>query len=388
MNITTRIFMTGLLATLLAGCGAIDTIKEDFLPNKDKVDYRKAKEISTLEVPPDLTSSTIDDGLIVPDIAPNGSANLSDYNRERKGQARSIRTSTVLPDQVDVRVQRDQSTRWLVINGSPAQVWPRMREFWAQNGFLVKRENPQIGILETDWAENRADIPKDFITRQISKVFDGIYSSATRDKFRVRLEDGLDAGTTELYVTHRGAEEVESENTDGLVIWRPRQADPELEIEMLRRLSVHFGIEEEKSQNLFASKSRNRVDRAELNRDGSGATSLRVKEGFARAWRRTGLALDRVGFTVEDRDRSRGVYFVRYVDPLKDSNTKKEGGILSTITFGVFDGKDNIQEKTTYQVSLAEQSTETEVTVLDKQGQVEKSGTALRILTLLHEQLK
>jgi len=389
MKVLTRILVLSTLAAVIAGCGTVKSIKEEFLPDKKKVDYREAREEPTLEVPPDLTSSTIDDGLIIPDLGPgSGSASISDYNRERSGR-RTLRSAAVLPKQNNVRLEKDNNTRWLVINGSAQQVWPRLREFFLQNGFLIKREDPRIGIIETDWAENRADIPKDFITRNISKLFDSVYSAATRDKYRIRLEEGTEAGTTELYLTHRGAEEVANtdDGTSTNTIWAPRPADPELEIEMLRRLTVFFGVEESKARNLFASR-KNHVERAQLTQDGSGGTKLTVKESFARAWRRTGLALDRVGFTVEDRDRSRGIYYVRYIDPLKDSNVKKEKGILDKITFNIFSSDDDVQDKSTYLVSLKEQGEKTNVVVLNDKGKPEKSGTALRILTLLHEQLK
>jgi len=387
MKVLKRILVLSMLATMMAGCGTIENIKEEFLPDKKKVDYREAREEPTLEIPPDLTSSSIDDGLVIPDIGPSkGSASITDYNRERTGR-RTLRTAAVLPKQDDIRLEKDSSSRWLVIKGSAQQVWPRLREFFLQNGFLIKREDPRIGIIETDWAENRADIPQDFITRNISKLFDSIYSAATRDKYRIRLEDGTEPGTTELYLTHRGAEEVVDQSTDTSTLWRPRASDPELEVEMLRRITVFFGVEENKARNLFASR-KNRVERAQLTRDGSGKARLTVKEDFARAWRRTGLALDRVGFTVEDRDRSRGLYYVRYIDPLKDSNAKKEKGILDKLTFNIFSGDEEVQDKSTYLVSLKEKGEQTNVTVLNDKGKLEKSGTAFRILTLLHEQLK
>jgi len=387
MKVLTRILTLSALMAVMAGCSTVKNIKEEFLPDKKKIDYREAREGNNLEVPPDLTSSTIDDGLVVPDIgAGSGSASITDYNRERQDR-KTIRTAAVLPKQDDIRVQRDNNSRWLVIKGSAQQVWPRLREFFLQNGFLIKREDPRIGIIETDWAENRADIPQDFITRNVSKLFESIYSAATRDKYRIRLEEGTEAGTTELYLTHRGAEEVVDQATETSTLWKPRPADPELEIEMLRRITVFFGVEENKSRNLFASR-KNRVERAQLSRDAAGLARLSVKEGFARAWRRTGLALDRVGFTVEDRDRSRGLYYVRYIDPLKDSNAKKEKGILDKLTFNVFSGDDVVQDKSTYLVSLKEQNDQTNLTVLNDKGKLEKSGTAFRILTLLHEQLK
>lgn len=347
MKAVVRILAISIALTWLSGCETINGVKNEFLPDKKKTDYREASEAPTLEIPPDLTSSTVDDGLVVPDIAPvSGSASLSDYSRER-ANSQTIRTAGVLPKQNNIRVMRDKNTRWLVIQGSAQEVWPRMREFWLQSGLLIKREDPRIGILETDWAENRADIAQDFITRNISKLFDSIYSAATRDKYRVRLEQGVEAGTTELFLTHRGAEEVLDESTGSGTVWKPRPSDPELEVEMLRRMMVFFGVEEDKARNQFASR-RNRVERAVLTQGVNGNASLNVKDDFARAWRRTGLALDRVGFTVEDRDRSRGLYYVRYIDPLKDSNAKKEKGLLDKLTFNIFSGSDEVQDKSTY----------------------------------------
>ena len=386
MKAVVKILVVAVALVGFSGCETFNNIKGEFLPDKKKTDYREASEAPTLEVPPDLTSSSIDDGLIVPDISPaSGSANLSDYSRERVN-SQTIRTAGVLPKQKDIRVMRHRDTHWLVIEGSAQEVWPRMREFWLQSGLLIKREDPRIGILETDWAENRADIPKDFITRNISKVFESIYSAATRDKYRVRLEDGTEAGTTELFLTHRGAEEVVEGSGTG-TIWKPRASDHELEVEMLRRMMVFFGVEDNKARNQFASR-RNRVERAQLSQGVNGNASLVVKDDFARAWRRTGLALDRVGFTVEDRDRSRGLYYVRYIDPLKDSNADKKESFLDKLTFNVFSGNDEVQDKSTYLIRLQEEGSETQVIVLGEKGQVEKSSTALRILTLLHEQLK
>jgi outer membrane protein assembly factor BamC len=387
MKSVVRILAISLALAWVAGCGTIDKVKGEFLPDKKKTDYREASEAPTLEIPPDLTASSIDDGLVVPDIAPaSGSASLSDYSRER-ANTQTIRTAAVLPKQDNIRVMRDKNTRWLVIQGTPQQVWPRMREFWLQSGLLIKREDPRIGILETDWAENRADIPQDFITRNISKLFDSIYSAATRDKYRVRLEQGSEPGTTELFLTHRGAEEVVEQSTGSGTIWKPRPSDPELEVEMLRRMMVFFGVEEDKARNQFASREK-RVERAELTQGVNGDASLLVKDDFARAWRRTGLALDRVGFTVEDRDRSRGLYYVRYIDPVKDSNAKKEKGLLDKLTFNLFSDDEDVQDKSTYLIRLQEQDAQTRIVVLNDKGQPEKSGTAVRILSLLHEQLK
>jgi outer membrane protein assembly factor BamC len=366
------------LAMTLVACSGVKENYDEIFPDEKKVDYKKAKTIDTLEVPPDMSSGPMGTELNVPG---SGSASFSQYSKA-EDQAAEHKGSGVLNTGGDIRIVRDGNRRWMVIKGTADQVWPELREFWLQTGFLIETEDPRIGIMETDWAENRADIPDDFIRSALGKVFDGLYSAATRDKYRVRLEKGAETGTTELYLTHYGAEEVVEGDTQSTV-WKPRPADPELEIEMMRRMAVFFGVEEKKSRTLFAGKKQKRTERAKLFRQGD-TSSLSVLDDFPRAWRRTGLALDRIGFTVEDRDRSKGVYFVRYVDPLKDSN--KEKGFLDKFKIWGSDKKDDSYK---YQISLKQEGdNDTRVTVNNDQGQPEKSKTAYRILSLLHEQLK
>lgn len=376
-----RNVVVALLAVVLGACGSLEKLKEG-----KEVDYKKSRAASPLEIPPDLTSSTVDDSMKVPDINISGSATYSDYSRERTGPQATAGKETVLPGVAGIQVQRDGDKRWLVVEGAPADVWPKIREFWLQIGFLIRREDPRTGILETDWAENRADIPQGPIRSVLSKAFDGLYSAATRDKFRVRLETGAASGTTEVYLTHRGAEEVVEGGTsgDGSTIWRPRPADPELEAEMLRRMMVFMGVEEQKAKTMLALKGE-RAQRATLTRGDDGGASLRLGEEFARAWRRTGIALDRVGFTVEDRNRSKGIYYVRYVDPQKDSKSKK--GLLSKLAFWSDDDEDDTKAAQ-YLINLIGEGTQTNVIVLDAQGKRASSATATRILTLLYEQLK
>jgi len=359
------------LAILLGGCSAVDTV----LPDRS-AEYKKSDTIADLEVPPDLTQSSIDDMMVVPDISPSATATYSDYSGERSGSA--ARRQAVLPDQENLRIERDGDKRWLVVEGEADAVWEKTREFWLEGGFLIKREDPTVGVMETDWAENRADIPDGPIRSVIGKVFDGAYSAATRDRFRVRLERGAEANTTELFLTHRGVEEVaKGEST----VWQPRPADPELEAEMLSRLMVYFGVEEQHARQMTGERAQPRSSRATLSKSEGGESMLTLHEGFARGWRITGVALDRVGFTVEDRNRADGIYFVRYNDPLKEENSK---GLLSGLAFW----RDDKPEDGRYQIRLNSEGDETQIVVHSEEGEPEHSDTATRILTLLEAQLR
>ncbi len=375
-----RSLFAAALAAALAGCSGS-------LFEKKEIDYKSAGKLPPLEIPPDLTRPGRDDRYAVPDTTPRGTATYSAYDAERGGRAGAATTSSVLPEAQKIRVERSGSQRWLVVEAKPDALWPAIKEFWQESGFIINVELPDAGIMETDWAENRAKIPQDFIRNTIGKVLDQLYSTSERDKFRTRLEPGAVAGTTEVYISHRGLSEVYPNEARDTTVWQPRPPDPELEAEMLRRLMVKLGVQDERGRAMLAAAPK--VERAVMQRAADGSGSLEVKEAFDRAWRRVGLALDRVGFTVEDRDRSQGLFFVRYVDPEADAKSgKQDTGFLSKLMFWRSDKTDKTDPKQQYRIHVAGSGNASTVRVLTREGGVDKSATAGKILALLYEQLK
>lgn len=371
------------VTALLSGCSMFDQVMES-----GKVDYKaQAKKSPKLDLPPDLTLPQQSDRFAVPDTGARGTATISAYNADRtQGAQVQQATSGVLPKIDNMRIERSGSQRWLVVNAAPDQLWPQVREFWQETGFLIDMEQPEAGVMETDWNENRAKIGDDFIRNTIGRVIDSIYSTPERDKYRTRLEPGAEPGTTEIYISHRGVIEVYTNERSDNTVWQPRPADPELEAEMLRRLMVRLGADNERAKVLLAAQPV--AERAKLVSADKGST-LQMFEGFDRAWRRVGLALDRVGFTVEDRDRSQGVYFVRYVDPEIDAAGKKSDSFLSKLLFFMPDDKPDPKEgQNQYRVLVKGEGKQSTVQVLTREGGQDDSRTAKRILSLLHEQLK
>ena len=366
-----------------AALGACSTTTD--ILSSAKVDYKSAGQLPTLEIPPDLTTPARDNRYVVPESGKAGTT-LSAYDSQRGSQPRGGAVA-VLPSVENMRIERSGSQRWLVVSESSEKLWPVVKEFWQEAGFLVTLELPDAGVMETDWAENRAKLPLDFIREALGKLLDQAYSTAERDKFRTRLERAAD-GSTEVYVSHRGMIEVytsQQGHTGGTVAtaWQPRPPDPELEAEFLRRLMVRLGAKEERAKELLASAPQGL--RASLTKQPDGGDLLQVTEPFDRAWRRVGLALDRVGFTVEDRDRQKGLYFVRYADPDREM-AKEKPGLLSRLAFWKSDDKSIKAEQ--FQVLVKAISDNSQVQVLGKDGLVDKSKTSQRILSLLHEQLK
>jgi outer membrane protein assembly factor BamC len=369
---------------LLGSCSSMNEWLEG------KVEYKAASTLPPLEVPPDLTSPARDNRYVVPETG-RSSATLSGYEAERKEQQARIGSSTVLPEVERMRIERAGTQRWLVIQEPAEKLWPLVKDFWQENGFLIKTEVPEAGVMETDWAENRARIPEGGIRGLIGKALDSVYSTSERDKFRTRLDRTPDGKGTEIYISHRGMEEVYTSARDERggstqTAWQPRASDPGLEAEFLRRLMVRLGAQQEKAKELAAAPGTPR-ERAEIKKSLDGAELLQVYEPFDRAWRRVGLALDRVGFTVEDRDRQKGLYFVRYADPESEMAGKdKERGILSRLFS--WRGSDSKVKAEQYRVEVRQDRDTSQVHVLNKDGGAESSRTAQRILALLHEQLK
>jgi outer membrane protein assembly factor BamC len=356
--------LIALLATLgLAGCSVLQS---------DRIDYKSTAKAPTLEVPPDLTALSRDTRFNVPGANVTASAYAA-------GQAQSG-TPVAATSVSDVRIERSGNQRWLVVARPADALWSPIRDFWQDNGFLLNLDRQDIGVMETDWAENRAKIPQDFIRSTIGKLIDSVYDSGERDKFRTRVERNGNA--TEIYISHRGMVEklvggTTAANPDRTQ-WEPRPADPELETEMLRRLMLKLGINEEQSKALVAGgviKQTSRVATA------NGMPVVQVDDGFERAWRRVGLSLDRTGFTVEDRNRADGIYFVRYVEPKADS---KEPGFLAKL----FGASSNDAAPLKFRIAVRSQGESTTVSVLNAAGAPESSANAQRIVKVLADDLR
>jgi outer membrane protein assembly factor BamC len=375
-----RIALVLAALALAGGCSSFG------ISDAGKADYKSAKTLPPLDVPPDLTAPSRDGRYALPEGAKSATT-LSGYQAGRAMQA-APGTSAVVPAAQGMRVERDGNTRWLVVDAPPEKLWPLVREFWQESGFVLRIEQAELGILETDWAENRATINQSWLANAMGGLLRSAHGTDERDKYRTRLER-TPTGGTEIYISHRGMVEVNT-NAEGLwgsatFGWQARPPDPELEAEFLRRLLVRLGTPTERAQTMVASAQP--PQRAALKKGLDGSELLEVAEPFDRAWRRVGLALDRVGFTVEDRDRQKGVYFVRYADPESEAARKAaEKSWLSYLAFWREDGPKVITEQ--YRVAVVSEADTSRVRVLDKNGAADSSPTSRRILTLLHEQLK
>jgi outer membrane protein assembly factor BamC len=358
------------LALSLAGCSSFEN-----LMSGDKVDYRGgAQQTAPLEVPPDL-SQLAREGRYQPQTGVVSASTLRQPNAPQQASAAPV----VAPNAVaDMRIERQGNTRWLVTGMKPEALYPLIRSFWQERGFSLAVDNPEIGLMETDWAENRAKIPQDALRRTLGRVIENLYSTPERDRFRTRIE--RTATGSEVYISHRGMQEIYSSEMKDATVWQPRPSDPELEVEFLSRLMVKLGAKGETARTTVASApaapAKARVATV------PATAAMEIDEGFERAWRQVGLALDRSGFTVEDRDRSAGIYFVRYVDPKQVG--KDEPNFFSRLFGG---DKDNARPQRV-RVLVKAAGAKTQVTVQSADGNPDNSLQARTIVGKLIDELK
>jgi outer membrane protein assembly factor BamC len=359
----------------LAGCSSIGEMFAG-----DTVDYRTGTpKGKPLDVPPDL-SQLSRDGRFQPQGGVVSAANTrpNASGTPTAGQPATMAT-VALNTQGQVRVERQGDTRWLVVPLPPEKVWPQVRAFWQETGFTLSTENAEAGVMETDWAENRAKLPQDAIRSTLGRFIDKLYDSGERDRYRTRVERTAGGGS-EIFISHRGLQEVFTNERRDNTSWTPRPSDPELEVKMLTALMVRLGTKEEVARTAVAN-APEQPARARVISGGAGA-AMEIDEPFDRAWRRVGLALDRSGFSVEDRDRTGGLYFVRYVDP--KAATQQEAGFFSRI----FSSGPTTTAPVRYRVAVTANGERSTVAVLNSAGAPESGENGQRIVALLVNELK
>ncbi len=368
-----RSIALALLAILLAaGCSKTITGK--------KIDYESTRKLAPLEIPPDLSSLPPDTTTSTSAGSKQG-ATYSKFEREQKRQAGGPQNAKLLPEYEKIKLVRAGAQRWLVVETPADQLWPQILDFVDKMGLSVAKEQPQAGIVETNWAENRANVGSN-VQKFFSKLTGQGYGTGQLDKYRIRLERTQNEGTTEIYLTHRGMVQVVDESSQsavelsdrelgGSLKWQPRPPDPELEAEMMRLLMVHLGTTQQEAEAVLKERT---PARASLERGAGQQPELKLTGGLDDAWRRVGISLDNLGYYVESEDRSNWVYFVRDVN--EDDKKKKKKR------------KQKDDEKNRFQVALKETGEGVAVQITDANGKPVRPKETEQILSLLYEQLK
>jgi len=358
-----------------SGCSSIgDTL------SGDKVDYRTSGTQSVrLDVPPDLSQLP---GQSRFGQAPASTVSASSMMRTDKADTASAQGNVTPTAGNGVKLERQGQMRWLSVNLPPEQVWGQVRAFWSEVGFELTTDQPDVGLMETNWSENRAKVPQDGTVRKaLGRVFDLLYDTGERDQYRTRIE--RTATGSEIYISHKGLVEEYEDAKKDRTTWRVRPSDPGLEAEMLSRLMIKLGAPKEAAAAVKAEKPASTTQAAAANiaRLNADNVTLSVDADYDTAWRRVGLALDRSGFTVENRDRKQGSFEVRLSDGDPDAN---KPGFFARLFGAKAENTDGLSR---YKVLVQGQGKSSLVSVLKDNGQPTSANAAKRIAKQLVDEL-
>ncbi|MDO1510156.1 MULTISPECIES: outer membrane protein assembly factor BamC [unclassified Neisseria] len=366
------------LAVTLIGLAACSSNKE-----QPRLDYQtKNRKVVNLEVPPDLTNPDQGNRYQIP--AGSGAVRASDLNRNKAVQQPA--NQAVLQSVKGVRLERDGSQRWLVVEGKePAEIWPLLKVFWQENGFDIKSEEPAIGQMETEWAENRAKIPQDSLRRLFEKVgLGGVYSTSERDKFIIRIEQGK-SGTTDVFFAHKGMKEVYGDKNKDTTLWQPRPNDPNLEAAFLARFMQYLGVDAKQAESALGKSvaaTRSGSDLAKLE-----GNSVVLRGDYDRNWRRTALALDRIGLTVIGQNTQRHAFLVQPAPQEGEAVSTKKPSLLKRI-FGKGKNQASATAAPELIVYVEPIANGTRLRLLNKDGSAYQGKDASTWLSRLHTELR
>ena len=389
---------------LVAGCST---------SSPTKIDYRsdaKAKA-SSLAIPPNLLDETADQRSLAPQ---SGQTSLSTLKEVQSAAPPSDAVDQVLPQAKGMAIHREGTESWLVIdNRSPAQVWPEIRRFWQEQGFLLVVDQRDKGVMETDWNETHPKVSDGLIRNTLSWAMGNSYVAALRDKYRTRLERAPNGGTY-VFISQKGLSEQLTGTNNENSKWVPRPNDPALEAEYLKRLMVTLerakpgvpdaqladeanaksatGAADAKSKDAAAAIAAQNVALADQQSGGAAAgaggangqytpTELTLEEPYEQAWQRVGAALNRANFTVDSGDASKGIYMLRYVDPRDLSSD--EQGFWSQIFHG---HKEKVAKQYRLNVRAVTEN-QTRVAIVDEKGQIENTRPAREIMSIVVSEL-
>ncbi len=361
-----QILISVVVAMTLTACSTSELVNK--LPD-NRPNYKMSRTTNPLEIPPDLTQSSIDDSLNVAELSATDNASLSAYQNERKTQSHSV-------DKLKASLQSIQTkgdVSWIVIKGEPGDVFNKAKRFWQDNGLGLSRVDAGIGIMETDWLENKKNVPTSGISAIIGRVISGLTDEGVRDKFRTRVD--YDGTNSLVYITHYGATEEQLDDRGKIIRnnqtksnradfntykWVEGSRNPELEVEMLRRMNLYLHKKGKVSVKPSASANSN----MRLSRLADGTPALVINDTFNNAWLVLGIAIDRSGFDLSSQNRQNGIYRFEKI------TERKVGFIL----------KDVERDIESYQIGLADQGQQQVAVIRSVNGKKPTQAQAQAVL--------
>jgi len=322
-----RIYTPILLLTLfISGCFYPDLEKNNDSLTKENLtfNYYSDKSVSSLEVPPDLTSPNYQNAFRLNNLAPNAKKNFISNSEDNEN-------SEILKSSSDIQIMKDGARRWLEIDKDSETVWQLSLDFFKKMGFNIEISNKKTGIIQTNFLENRPrpNLPKSSINviKQVFQDFGKSYSLGSIDRYRIRIEPNNNK--TEVFLTLDQMQEVVSK-TDGNVshtVYQAAVRNESIEVEMLYKLMVFLGGDAATSrEKIISSSVKENTPIFEIKDSLNGYAKLVVNMNVVEAWDNISWALDQARVDIEDKDFMEKTFY------LNAARTSDNG--ISSLIFG------------------------------------------------------
>jgi outer membrane protein assembly factor BamC len=343
---------------VLGGCNFLPSL-DDVMPDK-RTEYKKSDSLPELEVPPDLTSQSINDSMAIP----NEPASMTQLQQQRAAAAAPA-AAAAGPDE-----------QWVAVRQPRADMWPKLRAYFGGKGFPIEVDDAELGVLETGWGAPQAA------------------GGTQRYKFRVFSEPGATPDITVLFISSQ--RQIVSKGEDGGAQWLDQDADPAAdrlvagELNQLLNGSGATPVAAAGSAAPVAPAPAAASDvpasaapaapapqqpLAEIRDAGDGRIMLALPDEYSLAWPRTDQALQRGGLFIEGKDEAKGLYRISY---FKASEEEKKSWLSKMKFWG-----DDEAKGQAYQISLTGVGKRTEMIVMNDDGEWDSSEDARRILTIV-----
>ncbi len=348
---------------LLTGCGWMSDDKGFFVDRSN--DYLKAKEGPPLVVPEDLSSTSIQNTMAIPQI----SSTQRHVNFE--GGAPRPEAIYAREEAEGVKIQKLGDQRWLLVPQPPAVVWPKVKQFFADNGVAIELEQPQTGRIDTEWMTISSKAARDVVRLSISDAKQAAGVATGRDRVRVLIEPGIRDRSTEIHLRYENdSKSMPHEDV------MPAQSDiVEVETQLLNELGGYIAANVADASISFVARNISTQSKAELQRDASDLPTLRLNLDFDRAWATVNQALHEAKLDVTDVDRSAGVFYVTVTDQMLNQEEKPS---IWTRWF-------RSEHKRKVTILMEPKPPGFDLTVFDDNGQRTSSDVAEQILIMIRE---
>lgn len=341
VNRIKQIVISTFLVTFFSGCSSLPALDEIVKDNSKK--YQKAETMPPLDIPPDLSTSRINDEFAEKDDG----ASYSDYAESANNPLAA--KYNVAPS-TKPALTGEGGSRHLIVYGQSAVIWQRMLDFWAENGMNVKRQDQTLGLMDT-------------------------LEDADGYAYRMRVESGDLPNTLEMYIGAANFDSNEQKNET-----------------KLRQLAEYMGTKHRADRQQVAAVQQQQASQpqaftsinAVIIDEASDHQALMVDRDFDSTWRSVGRIVDSKYFIVQDRERERGVYFVQYLDPFLIAKQPDET-LLSKLAF--WQDEMDIAPDMFFYIKLVTDIDETKVIILDIDQVRTSLPSAKRLLRLIQEEL-